>query len=104
FHLTANPNKKEGTRLSLVSVPASDVYPIWDEEMPGRMIGCDLMIPWEEENDDRPQDGPKAIIRILKYRLEESENGTRRVSREEGLYEFKRDYYGKSTFRKRKDI
>lgn len=101
FHLTANPSKEEGTRLSLNSVPASDVYPIWDKDVLGKMVGCHISTPWEVEADEkRPEDGPKIHIRRLTYKLEESESGKRRIWREEALYEYKRDGFGKSNFRK----
>lgn len=90
FHLTANPNKEAGSRLSLNSVPALDVYPIWDTEMPGRMVGAVIATPWQEYIAE--EDRTRNLVRQLKYTLVEGNpdmpGESRRVYREEALYEY----------------
>ncbi len=88
FHLTANPNKAEGTRLSLNSVDPAMVFPIWHEDIPDKMIGCHVVDIYY-----LPDDPQKQRIRKLTYRLEE-EGETRRISREEGIYELVPKWYG----------
>ena len=39
FHLTGNPSKAAGSRLSLNSVDPSSVFPIYDEDIPDKLIG-----------------------------------------------------------------
>lgn len=89
FHMTANPKKSEGSRISLVPLDPSTVFPIWDEDQPDKMIGCHIAIQYftEEEPD-------KLRVRRLTYMLVENENGTRRVSREENIYEIDPKWYG----------
>ena len=89
FHLTGNPSKKVGTRLSLNSVDPSSVFPIWDEDQPDKMVGCHIAVQYylpEEPNTVR--------VRRLTYRLHE-ESGSRRVSRQEGIYELEPRWYAK---------
>jgi len=80
FHLTANPLKAPGTKLSLNSVEPAMVFPIWDEDEPGRMTGCHLAQQYKKPDD------PNTYVRRLTYRLEVSSLGIRRVSREEAIY------------------
>lgn len=86
FHLTANPLKPEKTRLSLNSVDPARVYPIYDEDIPDKMIACHLIDIWREI------DGTE-YVKKLTYRLVELE-GLRRVSREEAIYELYPTWYG----------
>ena len=102
LHLTANPQKAPGTRLSLNSVPASDVFPIWDEDIPGRMVGCHISTPIEVKAEN-PNDTPKLHIRRLTYRLEET-GETRRISREEAIYIWDHDMFGQAKLKKKRDI
>ncbi len=90
YHMTANPKKKSGTRISLVPVDPSSVFPIWDEDQPDKMIGCHIAV--EYYTDDEPD---KRRVRKLTYKLEEDEDGTRRISREEAIWEIDPKWYGK---------
>lgn len=83
FHLTANPAKPGGTRLSLNAVEPMDVFPIWDEDNPGKMIGCHLAVAYLPPVETDPEQ--KTRLRRLTYR-EELVNGQKRISREEGIY------------------
>lgn len=83
LHLTANPAKTKGTRLSLTVVEPMDVFPIWDEDEPGKMIGCHLAVAYLPPKEDDPEQ--KQRLRRLTYRVVE-ENGQKRISREEAIY------------------
>jgi hypothetical protein len=43
LHLTADPAKAEGTRISLTSVDPGRVFPIWHDDIPDKMIGCHVV-------------------------------------------------------------
>lgn len=88
FHLTANPNKAAGTRLSFNSVDPSSVFPIYDDDTPDKMIGCHIA-----EQYTRPDDPHTVLVKRLTYRLVE-EGESRRVSREEGIYKLEPKWYG----------
>lgn len=89
FHMTANPRKAAGSRISLVPVDPSTVFPIWDEDQPNKMVGCHIAVQYYSE--DEPD---KMRVRRLTYRLEETEEGVRRVTREEKIYEIDPKWYG----------
>ena len=84
FHMTANPSKAAGTRISLNSVEPSHVFPIWDEDEPGKMIGCHLAVAFILPKDEDPEQ--KTRLRRLTYRFVDV-NGQRRISREEAIWE-----------------
>lgn len=86
FHLTANPDKNEGTRLSLNSVDPARVYPIYHDDTPDKLLGCHLIDIWKAEDNTE-------YVKKLTYRLVET-GGTRRISREEGIYELTPTWYG----------
>lgn len=88
FHMTGNPAKAEGTRISLNSVDPSSVFPIYDEDVPDKMIGCHIAVQYT-----KPDEPGKTYVRKLTYRLVE-EGESRRVSREEGIYELEPKWYG----------
>lgn len=91
FHLTANPNKPEGSRLSLNGVDPSSVFPIYDDDAPDKMVGCHIAVQYILPDDDEQ----KIRVRKLTYRLEEDERtGNRRVSREESIWEIDPKWYG----------
>lgn len=91
FHLTANPNKPEGSRISLNSVEPTNVFPIWDEDDPDRMVGCHLATPYLLSKEEDPEQ--KMRLRRLTYRIDDS-SGTRRISREEAIFEVENLWYG----------
>ena len=104
FHLTADPTKQEGSRISLNSVPASDVFPIWDEDVPEKMIGCFLATPMEVDDPENPGQ-TKIQIRRLTYKLEvDKTSGTRRVWREEGIYKQEQDSFGNKVLKLTKTL
>lgn len=88
LHLTANPSKAQGSRISLNSVDPSKVIPIYDDDVPDKLVGCHIV-----DFFYLPDDPNKQRIRKLTYRL--IENGeTRRVSREEAVFEMTPKWYG----------
>ena len=91
FHLTANPRKAEGLRISLNSVDPASLFPIYHDDIPDKMIGCHIAEEYEIEDET------ESFVRRLTYRLEEDEEtGVRRVSREEGIYKLEPKWYGKT--------
>lgn len=89
FHMTANPKKSEGSRISLVSIDPSTVFPIWDEDQPDKMIGCHIAVQYYTDEDP-----DKMRVRRLTYLLEENDAGERRVTREEHIFEIDPKWYG----------
>lgn len=88
LHMTANPLKAEGTRISLTSVDPGHVFPTFDEDTGEKMIACDIIdFVYLEDQPD------KARIKRLRYTLEETDD-TRKVLREEGIYEQEPKWYG----------
>lgn len=88
FHITANPGKAEGTRISMNSVDPGSVFPVWDPDVPDKMIACHIARIYRDAKEG------KNFVDKLTYRLEEGENGDRRVTREQGLYELEPKWYG----------
>ena len=87
FHLTANPAKPEGSRISLTAVDPGQVFPIWADDSPDKLVGCHIV-----EFYYRPDD-TQEYIKKLTYRLEEK-GETRKISREEGIYKLEPKWYG----------
>jgi hypothetical protein len=90
FHMTADPRKPEGQRISLVPVEPMNVFPIWDEDQPDHMVGCHIATAWVDPDDNQQ----RTRIRRLTYRIVESEVGVRRISREEAIYEVDPNWWG----------
>lgn len=81
FHMTANPLKSEGTRISLTTIHPGNVFPIYDENVPGKMTRCHIAEQYIDEKDPG-----KTFFRRLTYELVE-EGESRRVTREEAIFE-----------------
>jgi hypothetical protein len=88
FHMTANPTKAQGSRISLTAVDPSAVFPVYDEDDPTKLIACHIAYQYY-----LPDDPDKERIRKLTYRLEE-EGESRKISREEAIYELDPKWYG----------
>lgn len=88
FHLTADPAKQAGSRISLTEVDPSIVFPIWDEDEAGKMIGCSIAEVYYDPN--KPDD---QFMRKLTYRIVE-EKGSKRISREEAIYKLEQGWFG----------
>lgn len=90
LHLTGNPSKGPGAKLSLNSVEPGMVFPIWDDDEPGTLVGCHIAQQYYLPDD------PDKITRVRKltYRKEEQSDGTFLISREEAIYELEPKWYG----------
>ncbi|WNO27788.1 portal protein [Microbacterium phage Huwbert] len=84
YHMTADPTKPAGSRISMVPVEPHNVFPIWDEDLPGKMVGVHLATPYTLSKDKDPEQ--KTRLHRLTYRVVEQKDGTKRISREEGIY------------------
>jgi hypothetical protein len=85
LHMTADPKKDGGSRISITVVEPFDVFPIWDEDEPGKMVGCHLAVAYLPPREQDPEQ--KQRLHRLTYRLEVDEKtGKKRISREEGIY------------------
>jgi hypothetical protein len=93
LHLTADPLKAPGTRLALNSVHPGLVVPIFDDEDSDKLLRVHLV----DQTVD-PDDANKVLIHKLTYEYEwsnpELRTGTRKVIREEALYELEPKWYG----------
>jgi hypothetical protein len=76
WHITADPDKLQGTRISMTSLDPGMYFPIFDEDDTESVIGCHLIQPTTNDQGD-----PR--IQRLTYR--KADNG--RITVEEGLFE-----------------
>lgn len=88
YHMTADPKKEQGSRISLEPVHPGNVFPIWNPEDPDDMIGVHLAKAW-----DNPKEPTKFYIRRLTYRKDDT-GTTRRISREEVIFEVDNNLWG----------
>lgn len=88
MHMTANPSKPQGSRISLNSVDPSNVFPIYDDDEPDRMVGCHLAQQYY-----LPEEPDTVRIRRLTYRVVEVA-GARRITREEAIFQLEPHWYG----------
>jgi glycerol-3-phosphate cytidylyltransferase-like family protein len=87
FHMTADPTKPAGSRLSLNSVDPSDVIPVYDEDDITKLIRVHLIQCWVNPKDNQQ------YLKKLTYEYVKVGN-QRRVQREEGIYELNDSWYG----------
>ena len=88
MHMTADPRKPKGSRISLVGVEPDRVFPIWDDDEPGKMVGCHIATTYVLPKSKDPEQ--KTRLRRLTYKIVEPKPGSsagRRISREEAIYE-----------------
>jgi hypothetical protein len=88
FHLTANPRKAKDNRISLTVLQPMDVFPIWDEDVPDKMIGCHIAMAYLPALKDDPEQ--RMRLHRLTYRIEREDpkdpDSTPRISREEAIW------------------
>lgn len=91
FHMTADPLKPEGTRISLTSVHPGIVVPIYTNDDPDKLERVHLVDILADIDDETKQ-----VIHKLTYEYELTPEGrkTGKVFREEGIYELEPDWYG----------
>lgn len=89
FHITANPDKPQGSRISIDTLHPGQVYKVWDEEDPDKVLRIHIVdvyvIPGDEEKKER--------IRKLTYERELI-GGKQRIWREEAIWEVEPKWYG----------
>lgn len=81
FHITADPAKPVGSRISIDTLHPGMVWKVTDPDDPDKVIRIHLV-----EQYVRPNEPEKIYIRKLTYE-KVTEGGKRRISREEGIYE-----------------
>jgi len=79
WHITADPDKPEGSRISITSIDPGMYFPITDDENVDKILGAHLV-----EYITTP-DGPR--IRRLTYRKVPQPDGTNKISVEDGIFE-----------------
>jgi hypothetical protein len=82
FHITADPTKPEGTRISIDTLHPGMVWKVPDEDDPDKIVRIHIVEQWVAPNDPTE----KVMIRKLTYEKVEVA-GKRRISREEAIYE-----------------
>lgn len=82
LHIIADPNKPEGSRISVEELDPATYFPIYDLDDPHKILGCHIVdILLDAEG--------KAVARRLTYRKEVDENDvpTGLITSEVGMYE-----------------
>lgn len=90
FHMTANPRKLPGSRVSLTPIDPGIVFPEWDEDSPDKLSACNLVRAFNERDSTGEL---KTFVKVLTYKLVETE-ATRRVFRVERVYNMDQPWYG----------
>jgi len=88
YHITADPEKLEGTRISLTTVDPGSYFPIYDEEDDEKLIGVDLVQQF-------PMEGGKVRVKRLRYSYV-LVGAVRRVLREEVILEMEGWFKGEA--------
>lgn len=84
FHITANPLKEEGTRISLTTLDPAVYFPEYDPDDMRTLTGVRLVEQWPDEEDPT-----EIYVRVLRYWIpnkEDKDNSDKRVWREEHLW------------------
>lgn len=82
FHITADPTKEEGSRISIDTLHPGMVWKVTDDDDPDKIIRIHLVDQYVKPND--PEE--KVYIRKLTYE-KVLVSGRRRIQREEAIYE-----------------
>jgi hypothetical protein len=80
WHLTANPAKEVGKRISITALDPAMYFPITHEDDVDRVVGCHLVEQITDDNGD-----PR--IHRLTYRKVDAVSGPPTITVEEGLFE-----------------
>lgn len=67
WHVTADPDRQQGSRISLMPVDPAAYFPIYNEENIDEVIGCHIVEPYTD-------DKARSLVRRLTY-LKETERG-----------------------------
>ena len=91
FHITADPTKPEGTRISIDTLHPGMVWKVPDDDDPDNIIRMHIVSQWEDPANP-------GLVKIRKLTYEKViVSGNRRISREEAIYELQGDtgfWYG----------
>lgn len=82
WHLTADPNKPDGTRISLHELDPAKYHPIYDANDNETLLGVHIVEPYID-----PADKNKGVVRRQTYRKIVNANGPATITSELGLYE-----------------
>lgn len=69
WHITANPDKPEGQRISIHTLHPGQYFPILDEDDPDKVVGCHIVDEVEDPTDDT-----KTVSRRQTYRKDQVTN------------------------------
>lgn len=92
LHMTADPRKPLGSRISLNAVEPMNVFPIWDEDEPNKMIGCHLATTYLLDPEEDPEQ--RIHLRRLTYNIVYVE-GNKRIERSEVIYRLQGGMFNK---------
>lgn len=83
LHITADPDKPEGKRLSISTVDPAAYFAEYDDEGdPDKVTGVKLVEPWAD-----PEDPTKTLVKILRYFYNNEDESDTRIWREDNLWE-----------------
>lgn len=88
FHMTADPNKPAGSRISLTPLDPATVVPIYDDDDSTKLLRVHIVEAYVD-----PSDPGKQRIRKLTYEYEVI-GGRKMVFREEAIYEMEPKWWG----------
>lgn len=88
MHLTADPAKPAGSRLSLTPLDPAQVLPVYDPDNADRLIRLHIVDQYAD-----PKDLAKTRIRKLTYEIV-TVQGVKRIQRSEGIFEVHPNWWG----------
>lgn len=89
FHVTADPTKPAGTRISIDQLHPGQVYKVPSDDDPDDIIRIHIVQQWIDPKDEAQE------IKLRKLTYEKViEGGKRRILREEAIYKLKPDWFG----------
>lgn len=94
FHITADPNKPEGERISIDTLHPGCVWKVTDPDDPDEVIRIHIVQIYTYPKDEDPQQ--KEYVRKLTYHKipPTSPGGTQKIAREEAIWELEPTWYG----------
>lgn len=91
FHLTADPTKESGSKLSLNPVDPGCVIPIYDDDDCDKLIKVHIIDIYEDPNASDPTDRKRLKKLTYEYVID---GGKKRVKRSEGIYKLDDTWWG----------
>lgn len=88
FHMTADPRKAAGSRISLTELDPGLIFPVYDPDNPDRLIRLHIVDLWWDDAAKRNR------IKKLTYEYQFEDDGTKRVYRTEGIFELEAKWWG----------